>query len=479
MAIPAKIIEERKSGAGMRIMDVRLVDGSPKEGSTDTEHEYASLPLTLFFKTEAELTSFKEHIGRTPILFMTLSGSRTDGKVQVSSVKDQTWWQPAAGAKCASMASRAAEICGDLANHTDVACLQAFIPQEAIDYTNTVATLTACRLVDPTSMSQSHLLGDATDHLYQLNHVHVLPPSKTDTIKTKDDRLFAHLECWDHSKKIILGFRSKAMLQLAQLGADEQSEYEQRLAGDELRHPIMASLRLKIYQRSTASDTAATELSQSDASQQSNQLSSVVVEAMSCTLADIPNDSVEAINGALAGSPQTSERLVAVPLDKLKPSPFYNMVANGEPADKALTLLCFTQRSNGKQLSHGFRVVSERVRDATATEHGRTEHTNANQYSTVTISSVEKVADFSVTKDAICIAVISKVVAPAKPQQHAADLYIEAMETVQKADFAAAVDMMRQLQRVASMQRGDATSSDTAAWQQRKCRRLLKYPTMI
>ena len=103
------------------------------------------------------------------------------------------------------------------------------------------------------------------------------------------------------------------------------------------------------------------------ATHQSKQPSSVVVEAMPRTFADIPNDPVKAINGALAGRAQTSERLVAVPLDKLTPSPFYTMVANGEPADKVLALLCFTQRSNGKQLSHGFRVVSERVRDATAT----------------------------------------------------------------------------------------------------------------
>ena len=78
----------------------------------------------------------------------------------------------------------------------------------------------------------------------------------------------------------------------------------------------------------------------------------------------------------------------------------------------------------------------------------------------------------------MCIAIISKVVPPAKPEQHAADLYIEAMETIQQADFAAAIEMMRQLQRVASMQRGDAATSATAAWGQRKCRRLSRYPTM-
>ena len=142
------------------------------------------------------------------------------------------------------------------------------------------------------------------------------------------------------------------------------------------------------------------------------------------------------------------------------------------------TLLCFTQRNNDKQFSHEFRVVSERVRDATATEHGSTENTNANHYSTVTICFIEKATDFSAAKDTICIAVISKVVAPTKPQQHAAYLYIEAMTTLQKTNVAAAVNMMRQLQNVASMQHGDATTSAAAAWQQRKCRRMLCYPTV-
>ena len=58
MAIPSAIIEERKSSAGMRIADVRLVDGS-NNITVGKEHEYASLPLTLFFAQEAELNTFK------------------------------------------------------------------------------------------------------------------------------------------------------------------------------------------------------------------------------------------------------------------------------------------------------------------------------------------------------------------------------------------------------------------------------------
>ena len=138
-------------------------------------------------------------------------------------------------------------------------------------------------------------------------------------------------------------------------------------------------------------------------------------------MTDIPNDAVEAIHVLLAGCPPTSERLVAVPLDKLKPSPFYNMLADGEPADKALTFLRFTQRGNGKQLDHSFRIITERVQDPTGGII--TEVTNANEYATVALCTVEKSLDFSVKKDTEAIAVISKVVAPSKPEQHAADLH--------------------------------------------------------
>ena len=123
----------------------------------------------------------------------------------------------------------------------------------------------------------------------------------------------------------------------------------------------------------------------------------------------------------------------------------------------------------------GFRIVTERVQDATA--GAATERTNANQYATVCLCTVEKVTDFSTTKDTTAIAVISKVLAPSKPEQHAADLYIEAMEVVPKADTNAAVEMMRQLHRISNMHHGDAATSSEAAWQRRKCRRLLRYPT--
>ena len=199
------------------------------------------------------------------------------------------------------------------------------------------------------------------------------------------------------------------------------------------------------------------------------------MEAIPCTFTDIPDDSVEAIHGLFAGSAQTSERLATVPVDKLRPSPFYNMLADGKSVEKALTLLRFTQRSNGKQHTHGFRIITERAQDATA--GAATELTKDNWYGTVALCTVEKVTDFSAAKDATAMAVISKVVAPSKPSQHTADLYIEAMEIVPKDDIANTMGMMRKLQRISDVQSADPATSCEVAWQQRKCRRLLRYPT--
>ena len=471
MAIPTEIIDERTSGTGMRIADVRLVDGTKQTQSNTTEQAYASLPLTLFFKNETELSSFKSNIGQTPLLFMSLSCNCKNAQIEVVAIKDHTWVQPAAGTKCASMAAQAATICDRHTPTADVASLGTFQAQESIDYTSPMATLTACRLMDPTLASATSMLGDATEHLYQLNHVYVIPPSKTDTIKTNDEtRLFAQLDVWDYSKKITLAFRSKAMLQLATLADDQAQEYEKLLQNDELRHPLLASLRVQVQLKKKPE--VQNSLAEPSQTQEETTLSHVVVEAMPCTFIDIPNDSLEAIHGLLAGCPPTTERLVAMPLHKLKPSPFYNMLANGEPIDKALTLLRFTQRGNGKQLSQGFRIITDRVRDAI-------DHDSVpDEYATVTLCTVEKVTDFSTAKDATAIAIICKVVAASKPEQHAADLYIEAMEVVPTTQVDACVQMMLQLYRVANTQSKDATMCSESAWQQRKCRKLCRSPTL-
>ena len=65
-----------------------------------------------------------------------------------------------------------------------------------------------------------------------------------------------------------------------------------------------------------------------------------------------------------------------------------------------------------------------------------------------------------------------------KPEHHAADLYIEAMELVPKDDVAITMAMMRKMHRIANAQSADPATSSEVAWQQRKCRRLLRYPTI-
>ena len=89
------------------------------------------------------------------------------------------------------MAEEATKMCGDDATLRDVAALQPFTPAEAVDYINPMATLTVCQLVDPQHATPVSQLGEAKEHLYQLNHVHVTLPTKETSIKTKDDRLFS------------------------------------------------------------------------------------------------------------------------------------------------------------------------------------------------------------------------------------------------------------------------------------------------
>ena len=122
---------------------------------------------------------------------MCLTGESKDRKVSVTSRKNQSWRQEAVGPKAVAMAEEAARMCGDDVALRDVAALQAFTPATAVDFCTPMATLSACHLVDPLCATPGSLLGDATEHLYQLNHVYVIPPTKATSIKTKDGCLFA------------------------------------------------------------------------------------------------------------------------------------------------------------------------------------------------------------------------------------------------------------------------------------------------
>ena len=79
------------------------------------------------------------------------------------------------------------------------------------------------------------------------------------------------------------------------------------------------------------------------------------------------------------------------------------------------------------------------------------------------------------------LAVVCKAAPPAKAQ-HDVDLYIEAMEPLSKTQIDLARETLTKLRSVAAAARTDTEASDepspTKAFQQRKCRRLLRYPTM-
>ena len=102
------------------------------------------------------------------------------------------------------------------------------------------------------------------------------------------------------------------MLQLASLQNGREKEYEELHATGELRHPLLASLRLHLQSkpRKSEPEAFATEHSQT---QSDNIVSAVVVEADPCTFTDIPDDSVVAMHGLFAGSAQNSKRFVAAP----------------------------------------------------------------------------------------------------------------------------------------------------------------------
>ena len=92
-------------------------------------HVEANATVTLFFKSNEEFAVFKEHIGCTPLLFMCLAGNLgTDKKVNVSTLKDQSWWEKASGTKCDMMKEQAGMLCDASTARADVAQLVTFQP---------------------------------------------------------------------------------------------------------------------------------------------------------------------------------------------------------------------------------------------------------------------------------------------------------------------------------------------------------------
>ena len=195
------------------------------------------------------------------------------------------------------------------------------------------------------------------------------------------------------------------------------------------------------------------------------------------TDAEIPNDSVNALHGLLAtGGPPSSERLVAARLDENAHSPFYNMTVAGEPAEKALVLLHFTQKSIGAQNAGGFRVVSNNVIDGSDLAKFN-DSAEQLKVGIVARCTVARCPDFTALKASYAVAVVCKATLPAKPQ-HALDLYIEAMEALPKEQLHPVRETLAKLRSVAAAARTETEPSIEQAFQLRKCRRLLRYPTL-
>ena len=154
------------------------------------------------------------------------------------------------------------------------------------------------------------------------------------------------------------------MLSLASFEPTTTAEdYQTALANGKLRHPLLASVRIRVKRKAEARSagqadaTEHSQISRADATDHShvysqwfgqapNNVSAIVVESEPLNLAeapDTPNDSMDAIHGLLAaGSGPTSERLLATFLANLKPSPFLQHGDLWEPSDKTLVFLQFT-----------------------------------------------------------------------------------------------------------------------------------------
>ena len=73
---------------------------------------------------------------------------------------------------------------------------------------------------------------------------------------------------------------------------------------------------------------------------------------------------------------------------------------------------------------------------------------------------------------------ICKAALPSK-EQHAADVYIAAMEVIDAKRVEEARTLVDKLRSVACAAKEDAVPSQESAYQQRKCRQLHRYPTTI
>ena len=482
MVLIREIISERTSQQGLKIMDVRVIDDSR------INEEYATLPLTMFFRNASEADDFKKHAAeRTPVNLMCLQGTYKDSQLTVAPVKDQSWVQAAAGKRCEALVQQAEKLLTNELAVKDVAALNENPPSGQMDYNAEPATLMVASLLDPNGAFVKESLGEENQKVYQLNMVHWPPPTQDDSITTKDgQRLFASsVEISDWSGRVTLAARGKAMLQAAALDycteSEAMEEYQRQLQNGEVRHPVLCSMRVKVEVRPAAKEQDASGETQAPSDKAYN---AIIVETARADLNDwppIPNDAVESLHTLLSLCQRGSDRLLAIPLSKLQPAAFSSVAANlGDdkpvPLEKCLAMLYFTKPTNGKQHPTGIRVVGEKVRDATA------EGTDSEKfYGTVALSSFARSGDFHINEGGTTVlAVISRVSAPTTSAlKHEAELHIEAVQRLPQSQevLRKAAHVMRQMQSIASTRKTNAGSSDEDIKRAGKCRRLMRWPT--
>ena len=89
----------------------------------------------------------------------------------------------------------------------------------------------------------------------------------------------------------------------------------------------------------------------------------------------------------------------------------------------------------------------------------------------------ERCPNFTAAKASYALAVVCKATPPTK-SQHGLDLYIEAMEGLSKDQISYARETHAKLRSIAAAHRTESKPSQQKAFQQRKCRRLLRHPTI-
>ena len=154
---------------------------------------------------------------------------------------------------------------------------------------------------------------------------------------------------WDYTGCVELAFREKAMLALSGLDPNGTDECRRRFRENELAYPLWASLRILVTKKAT--EHTADTLAEPSPVAQGTQLRLIVVEAAEQDLAMRPTKALSDLNALLLNLTNQTERLVPCKLDELRVSPLYNIEvsANDVAVDKALVLICATQKSMGKK----------------------------------------------------------------------------------------------------------------------------------